>query len=39
MNDRMLHFLQDIDYAEKKGVSGMAKMARAVEKPELKQAI
>ncbi|GAC1337486.1 MAG: hypothetical protein NVSMB18_02450 [Acetobacteraceae bacterium] len=39
MNDLMLHFLQDVYYAEKLGVRGMAKMAKAVENPELKQAI
>lgn len=39
MNDLMQHFLQDIYYAEKLGVRNMAKMAKAVENPELKQAI
>ncbi len=39
MNDLMLHFLQDIYYAERLGLRGMAKMAKAVENPELKQAI
>ncbi len=39
MNDLMLHFLQDIYYAEKLGIRGMAKMAKSVENPELKQAI
>ena len=39
MNDLMLHFLQDMYDAEKRGVRGMAKMARVAENPELKQAI
>jgi len=39
MNDLVLHFLQDIYYAEKAGVRGMAKMAKAVENADLKQAI
>ncbi len=39
MNDLLLHFLQDIYYAEKLGLRGMAKMAKSVENPELKQAI
>lgn len=39
MNDLMLHFLQDIYYAEKLGLRSMAKMAKAVSAPELKDAI
>ncbi len=39
MNDLMLHFMQDILYAEKLGVKSMAKMAKTVENPELKDAI
>ena len=39
MNDLMLHFLQDMYDAEKRGVRGMAKTARSAENPELKQAI
>lgn len=39
MNDLMQHFLQDMYYAEKAGVRSMAKMAKAVENDELKQAI
>ena len=39
MNDLMHHFLQDMYYAEKLGVKSMAKMAKAVENDELKQAI
>jgi len=39
MNELMLHFMQDIYYAEKLGVRSMAKMAKAVESRELKDAI
>ncbi len=39
MNDLMLHFMQDIYYAEKLGVRSMAKLAKAVESKELKDAI
>ncbi len=39
MNDLMLHFMQDIYYAEKLGVRSMAKLAKAVENKELKNAI
>jgi len=39
MNDLMLHFMQDIYYAEKLGVRSMAKLARAVDNKELKDAI
>ena len=39
MNDLMHHFLQDMYYAEKLGVKSMAKMVKAVENDELKQAI
>ena len=39
MNDLMLHFMQDILYAEKLGLRSMAKMAKSVENPELKDAI
>ena len=39
MNDLMLHFLQDIYYAEKLGLRSMAKLAKAVENPELRDAI
>ncbi len=39
MNDLMLHFLQDIYYAEKLGIRSMAKLAKAVENPELRDAI
>ena len=39
MTDLMQHFLQDMYYAEKLGVKSMAKMAKAVENDELKQAI
>src|SRR6185312_13235818 len=39
MNDLMLHFLQDIYYAERLGIRAMAKVAKAAENPELKQAI
>ncbi|MBV8916222.1 MAG: ferritin-like domain-containing protein [Acetobacteraceae bacterium] len=39
MKDLMLHFLQDIYYAERQGLRGMAKMAKAVESEQLKQAI
>lgn len=39
MNDLMLHFLQDIYYAEKVGLRSMAKLAKAVENPELRDAI
>ena len=39
MNDLMLHFLQDIYYAEKLGLRSMAKLAKAVDNPELRDAI
>lgn len=39
MNELMLHFLQDIYYAEKLGVRAMAKLVRAVENEELKDAL
>ena len=39
MNDLMLNYLQDIYYAEKQSVRGMARMAKAVEADEVKQAI
>jgi ferritin-like metal-binding protein YciE len=39
MNDLMLHFLQDIYDAEKRGLRGMQKMARAAAAEELKEAI
>ncbi len=39
MNDLMLHFLQDIYYAEKVGLRSMAKLAKSVENPELRDAI
>jgi ferritin-like metal-binding protein YciE len=39
MNELMLHFLQDIYYAEKLGVRAMAKVIRAVENEELKDAL
>ena len=39
MNELLLHFLQDIYYAEKLGVRGMAKLIRAVENTELKDAL
>ena len=39
MNDLMLHFMQDIYYAEKLGIRSMAKMAKAVDNKELKDAI
>ena len=39
MNDLMLHFMQDIYYAEKLGIRSMAKLAKAVENKELKDAI
>ena len=39
MNDLMLHFMHDIYYAEKLGVRSMAKLAKAVENKELKEAI
>ncbi len=39
MNDLMLHFLQDIYYAEKLGLRSMAKVAKAVSNPELRDAI
>ena len=39
MNELMLHFMQDIYYAEKLGVRSMAKLAKAVENKELKDAI
>lgn len=39
MNDLMLHFMQDIYYAEKLGIRAMAKLAKAVDNKELKDAI
>jgi ferritin-like metal-binding protein YciE len=39
MTELMLHFLQDIYYAEKLGVRAMAKVIRAVENEELKDAL
>ena len=39
MHDLMLHFLQDIYYAEKQGIRSMAKMAKSVDSAELKDAI
>jgi len=39
MNDLMLHFMQDIYYAEKLGVRSMAKLSKAVESKELKDAL
>jgi ferritin-like metal-binding protein YciE len=39
MNDLMLHFLQDIYDAEKRGLRGMQKIARAATGEELKEAI
>jgi len=39
MDDLLLHFLQDIYYAEKLGLRTMAKMAKAASEPELKTAI
>ena len=39
MNELMLHFMQDIYYAEKLGIRSMAKLAKAVENKELKDAI
>lgn len=39
MNDLVLHFLQDIYDAEKRGVRSMGKIGRSLENPELKQAI
>jgi len=39
MNDLMLHFLQDIHYAERLNIRSLAKMAKASESPELKQAL
>ena len=39
MNELMLDFLQDIYYAEKLGIRGMAKLIKAAENPELKAAI
>ena len=39
MNELMLHFMQDIYDAEKRGIRGLAKLARAVENGELKEAI
>jgi ferritin-like metal-binding protein YciE len=39
MNGLMLHFLQDIYYAEKLGLRSMAKVAKAVSNPELRDAI
>src|SRR5690242_11302663 len=38
MNDLILTYLQDIYYAEKQGVRGMARMAKAVGADEVKQA-
>ena len=39
MDDLMLHFLHDKHYAEKLGMRTMAKLAKAVEAPELKDAV
>lgn len=39
MNDLMLHFMQDIYYAERLGIRSMAKLAKAVDNKELKDAI
>ncbi len=39
MNELMLHFLQDIYYAEKLGLRGMAKVMRAVQNDEVKEAL
>ena len=39
MNDLMLHFMQDIYYAEKLGVRSMAKLSKAVESKELKDVL
>ncbi len=39
MNELMLHFMQDILYAEKASLREMAKTAKAVENPELKDLI
>ncbi len=39
MNDLMLHFMQDIYYAEKRGVRSMAKLSKAVESKELKDVL
>ena len=39
MNDLLLHFAQDIFYAEKAGVKAYAKVAKAVENGELKAAL
>ena len=39
MNELMLHFLQDIYYAEKVGLRSAAKLMKAVENEELKQAL
>lgn len=39
MSDLLLHFVQDIYYAEKAGVKSMAKTAKAVRSQELKDAI
>ena len=39
MKELMLAFLQDIYYAERAGLRGMAKVAKAAENPDLKQAV
>lgn len=39
MNELMLHFMQDIYYAEKRALRAMQKMARAASAPALKDAI
>lgn len=39
MNDLMLHFMQDIYYAEKVGLRSMAKLVKAVESKEIKDAV
>ncbi len=39
MNELMLHFLQDILYAEKLGVREMAKLAKAVDSQEVKELV
>lgn len=39
MNDLLLHFAQDILYAEKAGMKAYAKMAKAAESQELKDAL
>ena len=39
MNELMLHFMQDIYYAEKVGLRSMVKLAKAVESKEVKDAV